>query len=90
MKKEFLFAKLSKCSFDAREIDYLGYTINGASVNMDKDKIRVVLEWPIPRNIKQLRGFVGLTGYYRRFIKRHATLVAPLANLLKKDSFAWG
>lgn len=46
LKKECLFAKLSKCSFRATEIDYLGYSINGAGVNMEKEKIKVVLEWP--------------------------------------------
>ncbi|MCI40617.1 hypothetical protein A2U01_0061850, partial [Trifolium medium] len=56
---------------------------------MDANKIKDVLQWPTPTTIKQLRGFLGLTGYYRRFIKAYAQLVGPLTDLLKKDAFVW-
>lgn len=56
---------------------------------MEKEKIKVVLEWPVPINIKQLRGFLGLTGYYRRFIRGYASLATPLTNMLKKDNSQW-
>lgn len=52
-------------------------------------KVKAMVSWPVPKNIKQLRGFLGLIGYYLRFIKQHATIVAPLTNLLKKDAFKW-
>ncbi|MCH93889.1 enzymatic polyprotein, partial [Trifolium medium] len=84
-----LFVKLSKCSFGMLEVDYLGHTVSGSGVTMDKDKVQAVLDWPIPANIKQLRGFLGLTGYYRRFIKAYATIASPLTDLLKKDNFQW-
>lgn len=56
---------------------------------MDKNKVKDVLEWPGPQNVKQLRGFLGLTGYYKRFIKSYAQIASPITNLLKKDSFCW-
>jgi hypothetical protein len=84
-----LFVKLSKCSFGMTKVDYLGHTVTGDGVTMDKLKVQAVIDWPIPKNLKQLRGFLGLTGYYRRFIKSYATIAAPLTDLLKKDSFQW-
>ena len=89
LQKESLFANLSKCLFGVSEIDYLGHTINGSGVHMERDKVQAVLEWQQPHNIRQLRGFLGLTGYYRRFIRNYASLAAPLTDLLKKDTFCW-
>lgn len=66
-----LYAKLSKCSFGAIEVDYLGHKVSGKGVSMENTKVQAVLKWPTPTNIKQLRGFLGLTGYYRRFIKSY-------------------
>lgn len=56
---------------------------------METTKIQAVLEWPTPTNIKQLRGFLELTGYYRRFIKGYAHISAPLTDLLRKYNFKW-
>jgi hypothetical protein len=58
-------------------------------VKVDPKKIRAIVEWPKPKNISKLRGFLGLAGYYRRFVKNYAHLTAPLTNLLKKNSFQW-
>ncbi|PNX93203.1 hypothetical protein L195_g016354 [Trifolium pratense] len=77
------------CSFGMEEVDYLGHTVSGTGVAMDKDKVQTVLAWPQPTNIKQLRGFLGLTGYYRRFIKGYASIASPLTDLLKKEGFKW-
>lgn len=56
---------------------------------MDPNKIKAIREWPKPKNISKLRGFLGLTRYYRRFIKNYAYLIAPLTNFLKKNAFKW-
>ncbi|MCH86637.1 hypothetical protein A2U01_0007496, partial [Trifolium medium] len=84
-----LFAKLSKCSFGQRAVDYLGHIVSGTGVTMDANKVQAVQDWLRPTNIKQLRGFLGLTGYYRRFIKSYAHIAGPLTDLLGKDSFVW-
>ncbi|XP_022019789.1 uncharacterized mitochondrial protein AtMg00860-like [Helianthus annuus] len=84
-----LYAKKSKCSFGGILVEYLGYIISNEGVSTDPKKITTIQEWPTPNNIKQLRGFLGLSGYYRRFIKSYRILAKPLTNLLKKDSFLW-
>ncbi|PNX96484.1 Ty3/gypsy retrotransposon protein [Trifolium pratense] len=84
-----LYVKLSKCSFGVLEIEYLGHVVSGEGVSMDKTKIQAVVDWPPPKNIKQLRGFLGLTGYYRRFIQSYAKIASPLTDLLKKEAYTW-
>ena len=86
-QQQQLYVKLSKCSFGVQEIDYLGYTLSGSKVAMDSTKLVAVKEWPKPQNLKQLRGFLGVTGYYRRFVKGYTSIASPLTDLLKKDSF---
>lgn len=56
---------------------------------MDKLKVESILQWVEPKNIKQLRGFLGLSGYYRRFIQNYGTIASPFTNLYKKYSFLW-
>lgn len=89
LQQHLLYARLSKCSFGLLEVDYLGHVVSGSGVAMEKSKVQAVLEWPHPENVKQLRGFLGLTGYYRRFIKSYANIAAPLTDLLKKEAFSW-
>ncbi|WVY92398.1 hypothetical protein V8G54_031486 [Vigna mungo] len=84
-----LYVCLSKCSFGLQNVDYLGHSVPGSGLSMDKDKVAVVMDWPVPINIKQLRGFLGLTKYYKRFIREYASIAAPLTNMLKKDNFQW-
>ncbi|XP_024955869.1 uncharacterized protein LOC112498643 [Citrus sinensis] len=81
------FVKLSKCLFCQELIDYLGHIVSASDVRADPKKIKAMVRWPPPQTTKQLRGFLGLTGYYRRFIRGYASLVAPLTDLLCKDAF---
>ena len=83
------YVKLSKCIFCSESVDYLGHIIVNGRLQADPSKLEAMVAWPTPSTVKQLRGFLGLTGYYRRFIAHYAMIAAPLTELLKKDSFTW-
>jgi len=85
-----LFANLNKCSFGLTELEYLGHIIFAKGVRVDPNKIDAMINWPIPNSITAVRGFLGLTGYYRRFIQNYAAISSPLSDLLKHNNFVWG
>ncbi|WVZ49383.1 hypothetical protein U9M48_000750 [Paspalum notatum var. saurae] len=70
-------------------VAYLGHVISAAGVAMNEDKIWAVLSWPVPRTVRAVRGFLGLAGYYRRFIKDYGATAAPLTKLLRTEGFRW-
>ena len=89
LREQQLRIKRSKCSFAASSVAYLGHIISAGGVAMDQSKVEVVTSWPQPRSARGLRGFLGLAGYYRRFIKDFGAIAAPLTQLLCKDAFLW-
>lgn len=79
--------KPSKCSFCQSHIAYLGHIVTEGTVAPDPHKIQGVVDWPAPKSVKSLRGFLGLSGFYRRLVQGYATLAHPLTSLLKKNAF---
>ena len=84
-----LHLKRSKCSFGTTSVAYLGHVISAEGVAMDADKVAAVAAWPPPRSPRALRGFLGLAGYYRKFIRDFGIIATPLTRLLRRDAFAW-
>jgi hypothetical protein len=83
------FIKASKCDFGKQELKYLGHIVTHQGVKVDHKKIKAMVAWPQPVNITELHGFLGLTGYYRKFVQNYGLLARPVNNLLKKGNFHW-
>jgi len=85
-----LYVKLEKCEFDRPETTFLGYVISKDGLKMDKEKVKAILDWPAPNNIKEIQSFIGLCNYYRIFIKDFAKIANPIHKLTRKSvSFDW-
>lgn len=89
LKHHQLVAKHNKCHFRQSKVDYLGHVITSIGLMVDPSKIDAIQQWATPKSIKEVRSFLGLAGYYRRFIKQFATIASPLSDLLKNDGFQW-
>lgn len=84
-----LFAKMSKCTFGCSELEYLRHVVTAQRVCADLGKIQAMVEWPFPKTIKALRGFLGLTEYYKKFIRGYGSIATPLTAMLRKNAFTW-
>ena len=98
LREQQLYGKLSKTELVKEEVGFLGHIVNKDGLSVDPDKIKAVQEWPVCKNVHDVRSFCGFVGYYRKFIKNFSNIVTPLSNLTKTSSketgqvpvFKWG
>ena len=90
LRKAGLKLKLSKCKFMQKKIDYLGHTLSEEGIQVNDLKVKAIRDYPVPCDKKAVKSFLGLSGFYRNYIKNYATTASPLTNLLKEDTpFVW-
>ena len=91
LEENDLFVKPEKCVWKVREVGFLGVIIGEDGVKMEKEKVQGVIEWPVPRNVKDVQKFLGLANYYRRFVKDFAIIAKPLHETMRKEKkWDWG
>ena len=91
LREKKMYAKFSKCEFWLNEVAFLGHVISGKGISVDPRKIEAVVEWEVPTNVTEVRSFLGMAGYYRRFVEGFSRIAQPLTKLTKKNmKFVWG
>ncbi|GJV68767.1 putative reverse transcriptase domain-containing protein [Tanacetum coccineum] len=91
LKKEKLYAKFSKCEFWLKEVQFLGHVVNRDGIHVDPSKVESVKNWKTPESSTEIRSFLGLAGYYRRFIENFSKIAKPLTLLTQKNkTYVWG
>ncbi|KAJ9545025.1 hypothetical protein OSB04_024732 [Centaurea solstitialis] len=91
LRRERLYAKFSKCDFWLQEVQFLGHLVNREGIKVDPAKIEAVMKWEVPKTPTEIRSFLGLAGYYRRFIQDFSKIAVPLTRLTRKNvKFVWG
>ncbi|GJT28463.1 putative reverse transcriptase domain-containing protein [Tanacetum coccineum] len=91
LEKEKLYAKFSKCEFWLKEVQFLGHVVNRDGIHVDPSKVESVKNWKTPESSTEIRSFLGLAGYYRRFIENFSKIAKPLTLLTQKNkAYVWG
>jgi hypothetical protein len=90
LREHKLYAKRSKCEFWLKEVSFLGHIVSNGGISVDPGKVNDVLNWKPPTDVGEIRSFLGLAGYYRRFIEGFSKLAKPMTSLLEKNAkFVW-
>jgi hypothetical protein len=90
LRKHKLYAKFDKCDFYQKKIQYLGHVISEEGIAVDLEKIRDIMEWPIPKDVANIQSFMGITRYYHKFIEGFSNISYPIKSLHKKGTkFNW-
>ena len=90
LREHKLYAKRSKCEFWLKEVSFLGHVVSNGGIAVDPSKVRDVLNWKPSTNVREIRSFLGLVGYYRRFIEGFSKLAKPMTAILEKNAkFVW-
>ena len=90
LREHKLYAKFSKCDFWLKEVQFLGHIISEAGISVDPSKIQDVLNWKTPESVSEIQSFLGLAGYYHRFVSDFSKIARPMTELLKKGvRFNW-
>jgi hypothetical protein len=85
-----LYAKFSKCEFWIGEVPFLGHIISNGGISVDPAKVKEIMEWRVPTTVIEIQSFLGLAGYYRRFIEGFSKIAKPMTSLLEKGrAFKW-
>ena len=90
LRKHQLYAKIQKCEFSKEEMTFVGFQVSKSGFGMDPAKVATIMDWPTPKNIKEVQSFLGFSNFYRKFILHYNTLTSPLTSLTRKGvRFIW-
>ena len=87
LRTQKLFAKASKCDFGRVEVQFLGFRVREDQIRKDEEKVSAVRNWPEPKTVREIRQFIGLAGFYRKFIEGYSKIAKPLTDILKTNDF---